>query len=80
MNFFLFFSADEEKDVVQRIKHLFAKIEEMRKQRLDLYQKLRDQVMADDITKTIVTRASDEREVGINTNVALRLTNQIIYQ
>ncbi|XP_067930761.1 uncharacterized protein [Watersipora subatra] len=51
---------EEETTVVARIKQLSAKIDEMRTQRSALFEKLRTQVMADDITKNIVTRGSDD--------------------
>lgn len=49
--------------MVARIKQLFTKISQMKAQRTELYSKLRDQVMADDITKNIVTRGSDDTKV-----------------
>ena len=50
-------------EAVSRVKQLFQKISEMRSQRDDLYKQLRDQVLADDITKKIVTRSSDDTQV-----------------
>jgi len=50
--------------VVARVKHLFGKVKEMRDQRGQLYAQFREQVLADDITKKIVTRSSDDTQVG----------------
>lgn len=59
--------ASEEIAVVSRVKELFSKINEMRSQRTSLYSQLRDQVLADDITKSIVTRSSDDTQVMAST-------------
>lgn len=55
--------AEEEFGVVGKVKQLFQKISEMRTQREDLYSQFRTQVLADDITKKIVTRSSDDTQV-----------------
>lgn len=59
----LFALADEELAVKTRIEQLFAKINEVKVQRTNLYTKLRDQVMTDDITKDVVTSGSANPQV-----------------
>ena len=56
---------DEERAVVNRVKELFSKINEMKSQRAALYTHLREQVLTDDITKNIVTRSSDDTQVSL---------------
>ena len=62
---FIISSGDEERAVVNRVKELFSKINEMKSQRAALYTQLREQVLTDDITKNIVTRSSDDTQVSL---------------
>lgn len=50
--------------MISEIKMLFSKISQMKEQRVDDYKQLRDQIQADDITKKIVTRMSDDTNVS----------------
>ena len=56
------FAAPEEQEIIDNMKKLMSKIDEMQAQRESLEQQLRDQVHNDDITVSLVTQAGD-REV-----------------
>ncbi len=55
-------AAPEEQEIIDNMKKLMSKIDEMQAQRESLEQQLRDQVHNDDITVSLVTQAGD-REV-----------------
>ncbi len=57
-------SAPEEQEVVENMKKLMAKVEEMQKQRETLEAQLRDQVHNDDITTSLVVQEGD-KEVSV---------------
>lgn len=50
------FSAPEDEATMQEMKRLMDKVDEMKNQRNHLEQQLREQVLKDDITSTLVTR------------------------
>ncbi|XP_048384489.1 tyrosine-protein phosphatase non-receptor type 23 isoform X1 [Stegostoma tigrinum] len=52
--------SDEEKSVLQNMKRILLKVEEMRDQRSSLIQQLRDTIQKDDITTTLVTTDHSE--------------------
>ncbi|XP_067834870.1 tyrosine-protein phosphatase non-receptor type 23 [Heptranchias perlo] len=52
--------SDEEKGVLQNMKRILLKVEEMRDQRSSLIQQLRDAIQKDDITATLVTADHSE--------------------
>ena len=60
--FFFKITAPEEQEVVDNMKKLLGKVEEMQKQRESLEKQLRDQVHSDDITTSLVVQEGD-REV-----------------
>ena len=60
--FYFFPIASEEQEVVDNMKKLLGKVEEMQKQRESLEKQLRDQVHSDDITTSLVVQEGD-REV-----------------
>lgn len=43
----------------KELKRILSKVDEMRMQRLDLHNKLRDQVAQDDLTRLLVTATSE---------------------
>uniref|UniRef100_UPI00398E4198 tyrosine-protein phosphatase non-receptor type 23 isoform X3 n=1 Tax=Pristiophorus japonicus TaxID=55135 RepID=UPI00398E4198 len=52
--------SDEEKGILQNMKRILLKVEEMRDQRSSLIQQLRDAIQKDDITTTLVTTDHSE--------------------
>ncbi|XP_041045643.1 tyrosine-protein phosphatase non-receptor type 23 isoform X2 [Carcharodon carcharias] len=52
--------SDEEKGILQNMKRILLKVEEMRDQRSSLIQQLRDTIQKDDITTTLVTTDHSE--------------------
>lgn len=59
------FAAPENIKAVENFNHLVNKVEEMRKQRQFLEQQLRDNLIKDDITKTLVTiKKKEDFQVG----------------
>ena len=62
--------APEEQEVVDNMKKLLGKVEEMQKQRESLEKQLRDKVHSDDITTSLVVQEGD-REVVIFANFVL---------
>ena len=59
---FVQITAPEEQEIIDNMKKLMSKIDEMQAQRESLEHQLRDQVHNDDITVSLVTQAGD-REV-----------------
>ena len=54
------FTAPEEQEIVENMKKLLGKVEEMQKQRESLEKQLRDQVHSDDITTSLVVQEGDK--------------------
>ena len=54
------FAAPEEQEIVENMKKLLGKVEEMQKQRESLEKQLRDQVHSDDITTSLVVQEGDK--------------------
>lgn len=54
----------EDKAVLQNLKRILAKVQEMRDQRVSLEQQLRELIQKDDITASLVTADHSEMKVG----------------
>ncbi|KAB1264234.1 Tyrosine-protein phosphatase non-receptor type 23 [Camelus dromedarius] len=54
----------EDKAVLQNLKRILAKVQEMRDQRVSLEQQLRELIQKDDITASLVTTEHSEMKVG----------------
>jgi tyrosine-protein phosphatase non-receptor type 23 len=54
----------EDKAVLQNLKRILAKVQEMRDQRVSLEQQLRELIQKDDITASLVTTDHSEMKVG----------------
>ncbi|XP_030122800.4 tyrosine-protein phosphatase non-receptor type 23 [Taeniopygia guttata] len=52
--------SDEDKQVLQNLKRILAKVQEMRDQRMSLEQQLREMIQKDDITTSLVTADRSE--------------------
>ncbi|NXI22327.1 PTN23 phosphatase, partial [Sterrhoptilus dennistouni] len=52
--------SEEDKQVLQNLKRILAKVQEMREQRLSLEQQLREMIQKDDITTSLVTTDRSE--------------------
>lgn len=50
--------------MLQNLKRILAKVQEMRDQRLSLEQQLRELIQKDDITASLVTTEHSEMKVG----------------
>lgn len=57
----------EDKQVLQNLKRILAKVQEMRDQRTSLEQQLREMIQKDDITTSLVTTDRSEMKVGLGT-------------
>lgn len=55
----------EDKAVLQNLKRILAKVQEMRDQRVSLEQQLRELIQKDDITASLVTTDHSEMKVGL---------------
>jgi len=56
----------DDKQVLQNLKRILAKVQEMRDQRTSLEQQLREMIQKDDITTSLVTTDRSEMKVGAN--------------
>lgn len=54
----------DDKQVLQNLKRILVKVQEMRDQRLSLEQQLREMIQKDDITTSLVTADRSEMKVG----------------
>lgn len=54
----------DDKQVLQNLKRILAKVQEMRDQRTSLEQQLREMIQKDDITSSLVTADRSEMKVG----------------
>ncbi|NWI51638.1 PTN23 phosphatase, partial [Calyptomena viridis] len=63
---------EEDKQVLQNLKRILAKVQEMRDQRVSLEQQLREMIQKDDITTSLVTTDRSEMKVGWGHPVCLR--------
>lgn len=54
----------DDKQVLQNLKRILAKVQEMRDQRMSLEQQLRELIQKDDITTSLVTTDRSEMKVG----------------
>lgn len=54
----------DDKQVLQNLKRILAKVQEMRDQRMSLEQQLREMIQKDDITTSLVTTDRSEMKVG----------------
>lgn len=53
--------------MLQNLKRILAKVQEMRDQRMSLEQQLREMIQKDDITTSLVTTDRSEMKVGLGT-------------
>ncbi len=53
----------EDEAIIQEMRRLMGKVDEMKKQRLSFFEQFRKQVTDDDITNTLVTRDDGNQEV-----------------
>lgn len=53
--------------MLQNLKRILAKVQEMRDQRMSLEQQLREMIQKDDITTSLVTADRSEMKVGLGT-------------
>ncbi|KAJ7424261.1 tyrosine-protein phosphatase non-receptor type 23 [Willisornis vidua] len=56
--------SEDDKQVLQNLKRILAKVQEMRDQRMSLEQQLREMIQKDDITSSLVTTDHSEMKVG----------------
>lgn len=54
----------DDKQVLQNLKRILGKVQEMRDQRMSLEQQLREMIQKDDITTSLVTTDRSEMKVG----------------
>lgn len=59
----------DDKQVLQNLKRILAKVQEMRDQRMSLEQQLREMIQKDDITTSLVTTDRSEMKVGASRRV-----------
>ncbi|NXT09428.1 PTN23 phosphatase, partial [Prunella fulvescens] len=59
--------SEDDKQVLQNLKRILAKVQEMRDQRVSLEQQLREMIQKDDITTSLVTTDRSEMKVGLGT-------------
>uniref|UniRef100_U3JHC6 Tyrosine-protein phosphatase non-receptor type 23 n=1 Tax=Ficedula albicollis TaxID=59894 RepID=U3JHC6_FICAL len=59
--------SEDDKQVLQNLKRILAKVQEMRDQRVSLEQQLREMIQKDDITSSLVTADRSEMKVGPGT-------------
>lgn len=53
--------------MLQNLKRILGKVQEMRDQRMSLEQQLREMIQKDDITTSLVTTDRSEMKVGLGT-------------
>ena len=59
-----YFVAPENEAIIQEMKRLMGKVDDMVKQRQSLHDELRTKVQKDDITSSLVTHEGSDQEVG----------------
>lgn len=59
-----FVFAPDDQQVMQTLKRILAKVQEMRDQRVSLEQQLREMIQKDDITTSLVTTDRSEMKVS----------------
>ena len=54
---------ESEKQHTKELKRILTKVDEMRKQRIDLHSKLRDSIAQDDVTRLLVTATAESENL-----------------